>query len=106
MSGGQEARDLRRGPTLEEYQRFEARSAQDKLTDTSSGSNFQYGMLLGSAALAGMVYNFRKKGTKFSIPVYIIHTRLAVQSTVIGCLVAAMGYQLYGNIQKSLEKED
>merc|ERR1719204_2078422 len=46
-------------------------------------------------ALGAMYYNFKKKGTKYTLPVYIIHTRLAVQSTVIGCLVAAMGYQMY-----------
>jgi len=100
-SGDQPARDPRRAPSPEEYERFVPRSASDKLKDTSGGSNFQYGVVLGGLVLGGMYYNFKKKGTKYTLPVYLIHTRLAVQSTVIGCLIAAMGYQMYTRLRKT-----
>jgi len=96
------ARNLRLGPTQEEYTRFEAVSASEKLQqDSAKRPAYQYGIGLGSLVLAGMAYNFRKKGTKFSIPLYVIHTRLAVQGTVIGCLFTAMTFKLYDRWEKS-----
>jgi len=106
MTGDQPARDPRSPPTPEEYSRFQPRSASEKMTDTSGGSNFQYGVALGGAVLGAMYYNFKKKGTKYTLPVYLIHTRLAVQSTVVGCLICAMGYQMYTKLSKNDNQKD
>ena len=82
-------------PSPQDYERFEPKSPTDKFKDDAQKRPlYQYGAGLGIAALAGAIYNFRKRGnTKLSL--YVIHTRLAVQSAVIGCLVGGMVHQMY-----------
>jgi hypothetical protein len=41
--------------------------------------------------------NYRKKDAKTKPSVYVIHTRMAAQSIVIGSMILAMAHQLYTN---------
>jgi len=84
-----------RKPTLEEYRPYvpeEQRQANPLA---------KYGMGVGAAALAAMIINLKLKGTKFQPSLYLIHTRLAVQGSVLGLLTGAMLFNIYKQYKKN-----
>jgi len=84
-----------RRPTLEEYRPY--------VPEEHSGSGnplAKYGAGCGLAALAAMVVNLKVRGTKFQPSLYLIHTRLAVQGSVLGLLTGAMLYNIFTQWQK------
>ena len=53
------------------------------------------GIFGGLGVLAYMAYGLRHKPKTEKLSVYLIHTRLGVQGTVIGALTCAMVYHLF-----------
>ena len=76
-----------RPPTPEEYKPYEEVRETKPLVNMAMG--------IGALALAGMAINFKRKGSKFQPSLYLIHTRLMVQGSVLGLLGGAMGYNIY-----------
>jgi len=85
--------DTRR-PTTEEYRPY--------VPEEHSQANpmAKYGMGVGALALTAMAVNLKMRGTKFQPSLYLIHTRLAVQGSVLGLLTGAMLYNIYTQWQK------
>jgi len=60
------------------------------------GIGFMYvGALAGLAGLGYMIRNFKNKQSDMKLSVYVIHTRLLAQGTVVGVLSLGMIHQLY-----------
>jgi len=53
------------------------------------------GSLAGLAGLAYMARNFKNKAPDMKISIYLIHTRMLAQGTVVGLLSVGMMYQMY-----------
>jgi len=87
--------DIRK-PTPEEYRSY----VPEEHGGSTGNPLAKYGMGVGAAALTAMAINLKMKGTKFQPSLYLIHTRLAVQGSVLGLLTGAMLYNIYKNIQK------
>jgi len=61
------------------------------------------GVYGGIGVLAYFAWTFNSRPTHSSISLRLIHTRLAVQSTVVGFIAAAMFYDMYKVSQKKKE---
>ena len=78
---------MSQGPPLgsqisqEDYELFDVRNRED----TRKGKMFAYiGGLCGLGGVAYMARNFKNRPKDMKISVYLIHTRLLAQGTVIG----------------------
>lgn len=78
-----------RPPTADEYQPYvENREHKHQgLVNAAMG--------IGGLALAGMAFNLKRRGTKFAPSLYLIHTRLVVQGSILTLLCGAMGYKIF-----------
>ena len=78
----------------QEFEEYVAPSASDKLLRRSKENPaFPIGIGAGACVLGYMAYSWRTSKEKLSV--YLIHTRLGVQGSVVGALTVAMGYQIY-----------
>ncbi|XP_023334341.1 HIG1 domain family member 1A, mitochondrial isoform X2 [Eurytemora carolleeae] len=59
----------------------------------------QFGAVAGLAGLGYMARNFKNKNKDMKISVYVIHTRMLAQGTVIGVLCLGMFSQMYKRYQ-------
>ena len=85
----------------EDYELFDPRKDAGRAAN-STGRGFLYvGALLGLAGLGYMARNFKNKPKDMKFSVYLIHTRLVAQGTVVGVLSLGMLYQIY---QRKLDK--
>ncbi len=81
-------------PTDAEFKPYEAKTAGDKLAMANKQNPLvTVGIGLGVGVLGYMLYRLRTSTTKTSV--HLIHTRMGVQGTVIGCLTIAAGYQTW-----------
>eukprot|EP00090_Calanus_glacialis_P016296 TRINITY_DN2553_c0_g1_i1.p1 TRINITY_DN2553_c0_g1~~TRINITY_DN2553_c0_g1_i1.p1 ORF type:complete len:107 (-),score=17.19 TRINITY_DN2553_c0_g1_i1:114-434(-) len=78
----------------DDYELFDARATgQDKAGTNKTFLNI--GAVLGLGGVAYMARNFKNRDPNMKISVYLIHTRLLAQSTVIGVLTLGMVHQMY-----------
>lgn len=90
-----------RSPVQEEdYQLWDARDRED----TRKGKGFMYvGALLGLGGVGYMARNFKNRPKDMKVSVYLIHTRLVAQGTVIGVLCLGMLNEMYKNAAKKYD---
>lgn len=63
----------------------------------------QIGSLAGLAGVTYMVRNFKNKNPNTKLSVYVIHTRMLAQGTVVGILSMGMMYQMYKKFKNKQE---
>jgi hypothetical protein len=77
-----------------EISRFEPPSSGDKFSRASKDNPAMViGIGVGASVLGYMAWGLRTRKEKLSV--YLIHTRLGVQGSIIGALSVAMTYQIY-----------
>eukprot|EP00092_Neocalanus_flemingeri_P031516 GFUD01034227.1.p1 GENE.GFUD01034227.1~~GFUD01034227.1.p1 ORF type:complete len:120 (+),score=24.13 GFUD01034227.1:54-362(+) len=75
---------------------YELYSESSQQTKDPTGRMFaNVGALCGLGGVAYMVKNFKNRDPNMKFSVYLIHTRLLAQSTVIGVLTLGMVHQMY-----------
>ena len=81
------------GPdVLDEY--YREQTAQAKLVRAANDNPaMPIGISLGTVALAYMMYSLKHSKQKLSV--HLIHTRIAVQGSIVGVLTGMLGYQFY-----------
>ncbi len=78
-------------PDIEEYRTVSSVDKWKKVC--AENPSLPIGMGIGTVALGYMIYGIRNSKNKLSV--HLIHTRLAVQGSVVGCLTAVLGYQFF-----------
>eukprot|EP00091_Calanus_sinicus_P008931 TRINITY_DN21231_c0_g1_i1.p1 TRINITY_DN21231_c0_g1~~TRINITY_DN21231_c0_g1_i1.p1 ORF type:complete len:105 (-),score=11.20 TRINITY_DN21231_c0_g1_i1:102-416(-) len=74
---------------------YELWDSQAGRKDKGGKSFLHAGALLGLGGVAYMAKNFKNKDPNMKLSVYVIHTRLLAQGTVIGVLTLGMMHQMY-----------
>lgn len=80
----------------EMYQPMEVEKSSSKFVRKFKENPFMSaGLGVGGLVLAYMLSGVGRRGKGEKLSVYLIHTRLGVQGTIIGALALGMGYQIY-----------
>ncbi len=83
-------------PPPHKYEPYERRTAGDKLRRMCGESPLlAVSLVAGAGVAAAMLYNARRRSPGQKLSVYLIHTRLMAQGTVVGALTAVMAMQLW-----------
>jgi len=91
MSSNQRSND-------EGYELFDPSQKRDQPRE---GLGFmQVGAVAGLAGVGYMIRNFKNKNEGMKLSVYVIHTRMIAQCTVIGVLSLGMVHQMYTRFNK------
>lgn len=78
------------------FEPVERKSLTQRMKDTFKESPAMVGGLGCAVGVLGyMLYGLKNRDPGQKLSVYLIHTRLAVQGTVIGALSMGMIYQMY-----------
>jgi len=73
---------------------------EEKSSNQEGRRFMQVGVLGGLLGVGYMMRNAKNRGD-LKLSVYVIHTRLLAQGTVIGVLCLGMGYEMYKKMYKS-----
>jgi len=85
----------------EEFDLYRPQTGTDKVKKLAATNPFLIGGVgLGIAGLAYMARGFKNKGADVKTSVYLIHTRMVAQMSVIGVLSLGMIHQIYTKLQE------
>jgi len=85
-----------------EFELFDPSRGREKVGE---GKRFmQFGVVAGLCGLGYMVKNFKNKGD-LKLSLYVIHTRMVAQMTVVGVLSLGMCAQMYKKLSKKHEEQ-
>lgn len=85
----------------DEFELYRMQTGTDKLKKLGAQNPFLIGGVgLGLAGLFYMVRNYKNKSESMKTSVYLIHTRMVAQMSVIGVLSIGMIHQIYSKLQE------
>eukprot|EP00088_Acartia_fossae_P019837 TRINITY_DN21596_c0_g1_i1.p1 TRINITY_DN21596_c0_g1~~TRINITY_DN21596_c0_g1_i1.p1 ORF type:complete len:103 (+),score=11.70 TRINITY_DN21596_c0_g1_i1:23-331(+) len=87
-----------------DFELFDPSAKYQKRSEDNVGKNLgRLGIIGGIGGVAYMIRNFRNRSPDMKLSVYVIHTRLLAQGTVIGVLSLGMIYQMYTKMTNKRE---
>lgn len=84
------------GPKSAEYVRYEPETASDRFVRTyKKHPALSLGIGAGLVSLLFMISQFKNRPEGRRLSLQVIHTRMAVQGTIVAILTAGMAHDLY-----------